>query len=42
MTKVERDILRKLKVLCHAEKSGDVSKKSRFFGVGRLSYLNSP
>ncbi len=35
MTKEDRDIHRKLKVLRHAEKIGDVAKTCRYFGVGR-------
>ncbi len=38
MTKEERDIQRKLKVLRHAEKTGDVGKTCRYFGVGRSSF----
>jgi hypothetical protein len=38
MTKEERDIQRKLKVLRHAEKIGDVGKTCRYFGVGRSSF----
>lgn len=37
MTKEERDIQRKLKVLRHAEKSGHVARTCRYFGVGRSS-----
>lgn len=38
MTKEERDIQRKLKVLRHAEKTGHVAKTCRYFGVGRSSF----
>ena len=33
ITKDERDIQRKLKVLHHAEKSGHMAKTCRYFGV---------
>lgn len=38
MTKEDRDIQRKLKVLRHAEKTGHVAKTCRYFGVGRSSF----
>jgi len=38
MTKSEREIQRKLRVLRHAEKIGDVSRACRYFGVGRASF----
>lgn len=38
MTKEERHIQRKLKVLRHAEKTDDVAKTCRYFGVGRSSF----
>ena len=38
MPKEDRDIQRKLKVLRHAEKTGDVAKTCRYFGVGRSSF----
>ena len=38
MTKIERDIQRKLRVLRHAEQIGDVGKACRYFGVGRASF----
>ena len=38
MTKEDRDIQRKLKVLRYAEKIGDVAKACRYFGVGRSSF----
>jgi len=38
MTKEDRDIQRKLKVLRHAEKTGHVARTCRYFGVGRSSF----
>ena len=38
MIKEDRDIQRKLKVLRHAEKIGDVGKTCRYFGIGRSSF----
>ncbi|WP_295442752.1 helix-turn-helix domain-containing protein, partial [Sphingorhabdus sp. EL138] len=38
MTKEERDIQRKLKVLRHTEKIGDAGKACRYFGIGRSSF----
>ena len=38
MTKEDRDIQRKLKVLRHAGKIGDVARTCRYFGVGRSSF----
>lgn len=38
MTKEERDIQRKLKVLRQAEKTGHVARTCRYFGVGRSSF----
>jgi hypothetical protein len=38
MTKEERDIQRKLKVLRHAERTGHVARTCRYFGVGRSSF----
>ena len=38
MTKEDRDIQRKLKVLRHSEKFGGVAKTCRYFGVGRSSF----
>lgn len=38
MTREERDIQRKFKVLRHAEKTGHVAKTCRYFGVGRSSF----
>ena len=37
MTNDPREIRRKLRILEHAEASGDVSKTCRYFGVGRTS-----
>jgi len=39
MTKVvQREIQRKLRVLQHAERTGQVSKTCRYFGIGRASF----
>ncbi|MBU2934629.1 MULTISPECIES: integrase core domain-containing protein [Pacificibacter] len=38
MTNEERDIQRKLRVLQHAEKIGNVRKACRYFGIGRSSF----
>ena len=38
LTKEDRDIQRKLKVLRHAQKTGHVAKTCRYFGVGRSSF----
>ena len=38
MTKNDRDIQRKLRVLRHAEQIGDVSRTCRYFGIGRASF----
>ena len=38
MKKEDRDIQRKLKVLRHAKKIGDVGKTCRYFGIGRSSF----
>jgi len=38
MTKEEREIQRKLRVLPHAEKSGHVAKTCRYFGAGRSNF----
>lgn len=37
MTNDQREIRRKLRILEHAEASGDVSKTCRYFGIGRAS-----
>ncbi len=38
MTREEHDIQRKLKVLRHAEKTGQVARTCRYFGVDRSSF----
>ena len=38
MTKDQREISRKLRVLEHAEQNGSVSKTCRYFGIGRASF----
>jgi Helix-turn-helix domain len=38
MTKTEREIQRKLRVLTHAAQISDVSKACRYFGVARASF----
>jgi hypothetical protein len=38
MTNDQREIRRNLRILEHAEVSGDVSKTCRYFGVGRASF----
>ena len=38
MTNDPREIRRNLRILEHAEASGDVSKTCRYFGVGRASF----
>src|SRR5450631_655680 len=38
MTDQERDVQRKLKVLRHAEQTGNISKCCRYFGIGRASF----
>ncbi|MEO9970096.1 MAG: IS481 family transposase [Hyphomonadaceae bacterium] len=38
MNSDRRDILRKLRVLEHADKIGDVSKACRYFGIGRATF----
>ncbi len=38
MTKKERDIQRKMRVLQCADTIGDVSKACRYFGIGRASF----
>ena len=38
MTNDQREIHRKLRILQHAEKIGDVSKTCRYFGIGRASF----
>lgn len=38
MKQRERDIQRKLRILRHAEQTGDISKTCRHFGIGRASF----
>lgn len=38
MTSDQREVRRKLRILAHAEQSGNVSKTCRYFGVGRASF----
>ena len=38
MTDQERDVQRKLKVLRHAEHTGNIAKTCRYFGIGRASF----
>ena len=38
MTRDQHEIRRKLRILEHAEKIGDVSKTCRYFGIGRASF----
>lgn len=38
ITSDQREIRRKLRILKHAEASGDVSKTCRYFGIGRASF----
>ena len=38
MNKEQREIARKLRVLEHAEETGQVAKTCRYFGVGRSSF----
>ncbi len=38
MTKDQREILRKLRILRHAEETGHVARTRRFFGIGRSSF----
>jgi Helix-turn-helix domain len=38
MTKEDRNIQRKLKVLRHADMTGHVARTCRYFGVGRSSF----
>ena len=38
MKQYERDIQRKLRILKHAEQTGDVSRSCRYFGIGRASF----
>ena len=38
MTKDQREIQRKLRILQHAEETGHAARTSRYFGVGRSSF----
>jgi len=38
MNRDQREIQRKLRVLEHADKIGDVSKTCRYFGIGRATF----
>ena len=38
MTNDQREIRRKLRILEHAQISGDVSRTCRYFGIGRASF----
>jgi transposase len=38
MTNDQREIRRKLRILEHAQISGDVSRACRYFGIGRASF----
>jgi hypothetical protein len=38
MTNDQRGIRRKLRILEHAQTSGDVSRTCRYFGIGRASF----
>ena len=38
MSDQERDVQRKLKVLRHAEHTGNIAKTCRYFGIGRASF----
>jgi len=38
MSKDRREIARKLRILQHAEETGDVAKTCRYFGIGRSSF----
>jgi len=38
MSKDQREIQRKLRILRHAEEIGHVAKTCRYFGVGRSSF----
>jgi hypothetical protein len=42
MTQAEREIRRKLRILQHAERSGNVSKTCRYYGVARLRKTREP
>lgn len=38
MSKAQREIARKLRILQHAAKTGHVAKTCRYFGVGRCPH----
>ena len=38
MSKDRRETARKLRILRHAEETGDVAKTCRYFGIGRSSF----
>ena len=38
MNNDQREVCRKLRILQHADKIGDVSKTCRYFGIGRASF----
>ena len=38
MNKDQREILRKLRILRHADETGHVAKTCRYFGIGRSSF----
>ena len=38
MTKAQRDIKRKLRVLDHAKETGNVSRTCRYFGISREAF----
>ncbi len=38
MSKDQREIARKLRILRHAEETGHVARTCRYFGVGRSSF----
>jgi transposase-like protein len=40
VTQAERDVRRKLRVLRHAQETGNVSKTCRYFGVSRTSFYD--
>jgi len=42
MNSDQREIQRKLRILEHADKIGDVSKTRRHFGIGRANFFRWP
>ena len=40
MTPAQRDINRKLRILQHAERPGNVSKTCRYFGISRTAFYD--